>query len=412
MSEGDGLTPKEEAINKPKARKRRLGNTLEKWEVAIVKAMFLRGGPFTIDQDILAYFTRPTRSINHRLIGEIRNEQKHKGVKPAVEEDLDTFLATWPDIDHETGLNVRGDELLIKAREAMIAAVQTFNSAGLTFRAELYIVTAIIAWTYLLHAWFKREGIDYRHSGWKTKQGADKYWELGHCLKQGKCPARDGVARNLEFLIEIRHEIEHRSTNRIDDALGAKLQSCALNFNDLIKSEFGYQYGLEKRLPLALQFVSFGAEQRMAVKKASSLPKHIESSINAFEHGLTEEQVKDPAYRMTYGFLPMAAKKTGAADTAVKIVTPGSEEAGEIEKIILKEVNKERYPPGKVVSKVRNAGFPKFNMHQHTILWKEMDAQKEGKGYGCIGDYGNWVWFDRWVEVVLAYCEKHGDKYQ
>src|SRR5690606_26706574 len=144
--------------------------------------------------------------------------------------DLDAFLSTWPDIDHVTGLSVRGDELLIKAREAMIAAVQTFNSAGLTFRAELFIVTAIIAWTYLLHAWFRREGIDYRYTGQKTKEGADKYWELGHCLKQGKCPAKGGVAKNLEFLIEIRHEIEHRSTSRIDDALGAKLQACALNF--------------------------------------------------------------------------------------------------------------------------------------------------------------------------------------
>ncbi len=46
----------------------------------------------------------------------------------------------------------------------MIAAVHTFNSAGLTFRAELFIVTAIIAWTYFLHAWFKREGIEYRRA--------------------------------------------------------------------------------------------------------------------------------------------------------------------------------------------------------------------------------------------------------
>ena len=35
-----------------------------------------------------------------------------------------------------TGLSLRGDELLIKAREAMIAAVHTFNGAGLHFRAE------------------------------------------------------------------------------------------------------------------------------------------------------------------------------------------------------------------------------------------------------------------------------------
>ena len=400
-----------EVSKKLKSTKRRRGNTLEKWEVAIVKAMFQRGNLFTNDQDILAYFTRPTRSINHRLIGEIRNEAKHKAIRLASEDDLDAFLAIWPDIDHETGLSVRGDELLIKAREAMIAAVQTFNSAGLTFRAELFIVTAIIAWTYLLHAWFKREGVDYCYSGQKTKEGADRYWELGHCLKQGRCPAKGGVARNLEFLIEIRHEIEHRSTSRIDDALGAKLQSCALNFNELLKSEFGAQYGLEKRLPLALQFVSFGAEQRIALKKASGLPKHIEASINAFEHGLTEEQFKDPAYRMSYGFVPIAAKKPGASDAAVQIVTLGSEDAGEVEKIILKEVNKHRYPPGKVVSKVNAAGFPNFKVHHHTQLWKSMDAQNEGKGYGCIGDYGNWVWFDRWVDIVVEHCEKQGKIY-
>lgn len=401
-----------EVSKKLKPTKRRRGNTLEKWEVAIVKAMFQRGSLFTNDQDILAYFTRPTRSINHRLIGEIRNEAKHKTIRPASEDDLDAFLAIWPDIEHETGLSVRGDELLIKAREAMIAAVQTFNSAGLTFRSELFIVTAIIAWTYLLHAWFKREGVDYCYSAQKTKEGADRYWDLGRCLKQARCPATGGVARNLEFLIEIRHEIEHRSTSRIDDALGAKLQSCALNFNELLKREFGAQYGLEKRLPLALQFVSFGAEQRIALKKASGLPKHIEASINAFEHGLTEEQFKDPAYRMSYGFVPIAAKKPGASDAAVQIVTLGSEDAGEVEKIILKEVNKDRYPPGKVVSKVNAAGFPKFKVHHHTQLWKSMDAQNEGKGYGCIGDYGNWVWFDRWVDVVVQHCEKQGETYR
>jgi len=391
--------------------KRRKGNTLERWEVALVKTMLSKDE--YNDQDILAYFTRPTRSVNHRLIGEIRTEAKHKSVKAASDEDLEAFLATWPDIDHETGLSVRGDELLIKAREAMIAAVQTFNAGGLTFRSELYIVTAIIAWTYLLHAWFKREGVDYKYPGQKTKAGEDRYWDLGHCLKQGKCPAEDGVVKNLEFLIEIRHEIEHRTTNRIDDALGAKLQSCALNFNDFLKKEFGAQYGLEKRLPIALQFVSFGTEQISALKKASGLPKSLETTIDAFENGLTDEQMKDPAYRMSYGFVPMTAKKPGAADVAVSIVPSGSAEANEIEKIILKEVNKARFPPGKVVEKVNAAGFPNFKMHDHTVLWQDLDGKNPGKGYGCQGDYkGTWVWFDRWVDRVIEHCEQEGERYR
>jgi hypothetical protein len=160
--------------------KRRRGHKLERWEVALVKAMLDRGG--YNDQDILAFFTRPTRSINHRSIGEIRTERKHKNVKGASTAELDAFLATWPDVDPQSGLSLRGDELLVKAREAMIAAVHTFNGAGLHFRAELFIVTAIIAWTYLLHAFFRREGADYRYFKIvdgkreieKTQNGADK----------------------------------------------------------------------------------------------------------------------------------------------------------------------------------------------------------------------------------------------
>lgn len=294
----------------------------------------------------------------------------------------------------------------------MIAAVQTFNSAGLTFRSELFIVTSIIAWTYILHAWFKRQGIPYKYPDGKTKGGADKYWDLGKCLDSPKCPVPSGVKLNLEFLIEIRHEIEHRSTNRIDDALGAKLQACAINFNDFLKKEFGAQYGLEKRLPLALQFVTFGTEQIAAIKKSSSLPKHLEASISDFEKTLSEEQMRDPAYRMSFGFIPVASKKPGAADRAVQIVDPGSEDASEIEKIIFKEVNKNRYTPKKIVEIVQASGYPRFNITAHTKLWKEKDAKNPSKGFGCVGDYGNWVYFGKWLAEVKAHCEAAGETYK
>ena len=171
------------------------GHRLERWEIALVKAMLERGG--YNDQDVLAYFTRPTRSVNHRVIAETRTATKHKAVKTASQEDLDEFLSTWPDVDPQTGLSLQGDELLIKAREALIAAVHTFNGAGLNFRAELFIVTTIIAWTYLLHAYFRREGIDCRYYKTvsrnreveKTKCGAEKFWELGRCLRDDKCPS-------------------------------------------------------------------------------------------------------------------------------------------------------------------------------------------------------------------------------
>jgi hypothetical protein len=135
--------------------------SLENWEITLIKTMISEKK--WNDQDILAHFTRPTRSINHARISAIRKGTRYAALKPASSAELEAFLSTWPDVDPQTGLSLRGDELLLKAREAMMAAVHVFNGAGLTFRGELFIVTATIAWTYLLHAWFKKGGIDYRY---------------------------------------------------------------------------------------------------------------------------------------------------------------------------------------------------------------------------------------------------------
>lgn len=51
------------------------GQTLGRWEVGPIKAILARGG--YDDQEILAHFTRPTRTLNHRLIGEVRQEARY-----------------------------------------------------------------------------------------------------------------------------------------------------------------------------------------------------------------------------------------------------------------------------------------------------------------------------------------------
>ncbi len=397
---------------------RKRGNRLERWEIAIIKAM-VADGRWPNDQDILAYFTRPTRSVNHRVIAEIRTGTKHAAVKAVPADDLDRFLSSWPELDPETGLSLRGDELLIKAREAMIAAVHTFNGAGLTFRAELFIVTAVIAWTYLLHAWFRREGVDYRHTKnqngqkivVKTPSGADKYWELGQCLRHSHCPVEQGARDNLTFLLDLRHEIEHRSTNRIDDAVSAKLQACCINFNDAIKTLFGAQYALERRLPIALQFVTFSPDQRSILKKASGLPRHVEMMMNEFEDRLTPEQQADPRYAFRVFMVGRTANRTPSADMAVEIVAPDSEIAEKFN-IALKEVEKKKYLPKEIVNQMKAEGWDRFTMNSHTQLWKRLEAKDPAKGYGAIAVGKTWCWYDTWLNRVREECEQHPQLYR
>lgn len=379
---------------------RRPGNTLERWEVSLVKAMLARN---IIPQDIQAYFSRPTRSINHARILEIRDGAKHRGVKQASDEELDAYLSSWPDLDPTTGLNARGDELLIKAREAMIAAVHTFNGAGLMFRAEIFIVVSVIAWTYLLHAYYKREGIDYRYRRkgeiQLTPNGAEKYWELGQCLATNHCPLDRGTIHNLNFLLEIRHEIEHRSTEIIDDALSAKLQACCINFNDALKQLFGDRFSLEKTLPIALQFVSFDGAQRVALAK-QNLPGHIASAMDNFHQALTLEEQEDPRFRYRVAFVPKVTGRATNADLSIEFIRPGSEEAREVERVLLKEVERQKYLPSKIVGKIRNSGHPAFNLTDHSALARQLGAKAPAKGFGVFVAK-TWYWYDCWFDQIL-----------
>ena len=394
--------------------KRRRGHHLERWEVALVKAMLVKQR--YNDQDILAYFTRPTRTINHRLISEIRSGKKHKQLNAASNTELDEFLSNWPNVDVETGLSLRGDELLVKAREAMIAAVHNFNSAGIHFRAEIFITTAVISWTYLCHAWFKREGIDYRYrrNGQveTLPSGAEKYWELGKCLKQQKLPIPEPAKQNLLFLLDIRHDIEHRCTDKIDDTLGPAMQACCINFNVHIKDWFGEQFGLEKRLPIALQFVTFSTSQAAGLKGTSKVPANIDGAIDKFYGGLSEEVLKDPAFAYRVAFVPKLGSKAKKSDLAVEFVRADSTEATDINKILLKEIDKSRHTASQIVKQLNEQGFPKFTQHNHTQLWKDLEAKNPSKGFGREGDYkGTWVWFDNWLERVRAHCEENRKKY-
>src|SRR5438552_4831296 len=176
------------------------------------------------DQEILPYFSRPGRSINHRVIGEIKNGSQFRDVEMATEEELRVFRERWYFYSVKSGKQREIEELVLKARESQISAIQIFNNPAINFRAETFIVLSVIAWTYLFHAFFKKRAIDYRYykeadgirSVELTKDGLERYWELTACLDAKQCQLTDPVKENLRYLIEVRNSIAHRFTGNID----------------------------------------------------------------------------------------------------------------------------------------------------------------------------------------------------
>jgi hypothetical protein len=273
-----------------------------------------------------------------------------------------------------------------------------------------------IAWTYLLHAYYRKSKIEYRYFSQKgnkkrfdkTKKGAYKYWELAKCLNDQNSPIDKYTANNLRFMIGIRNEIEHQMTTSIDMSLSAKFQACCLNYNEYIKQLFGNNKSIDKYLPFSLQFSSISHEQFDLLQNNKELPSHIKTFIEEFESELSDEEYKNPKFAYRVLFIPKTANRKGQADKVIEFIKSDSELAKNVNHkyTVIKETERPKFLPKTIVEIVKKEGFTKFSIHKHTKLWKTMDAKNPSKSLG-IQVEKNWYWYEQWLHQVREYCKKN-----
>jgi hypothetical protein len=312
------------------------------------------------------------------------------------------------------------EELIHKSREAALAAVQIFNNPQITFKSEMFIVLMNIAWTYMLHAHFRKLGIEYRYFKQngrnrrfdRTTKGAYKYWELERCLNEKPCPVDRDSANNLRFLVGIRHEIEHQMTTKIDASFSAKFQACCLNYNEHIIKFFGSEHAIDKHLAFSLQFSSIAKEQATQLQAQPSLPTHIKSFVEGFEGALTDEEFNSPKFAYRVLFVAKTANRKGQADEVIEFVKADSELAKNVNEryAVIKETERPKLRPKTIVDGMKKEGFPKFGMQHHTVLWQENDAKNPAKGLGTNVE-GSWFWYETWLDQVRDHCRKNSAKF-
>lgn len=312
-------------------------------------------------------------------------------------------------------------ELLKKSNEAALSAIQVFNNPNIRFKSETFIVLTVIAWTYLLHAYYRQQKIEYRYfertpSGSRrfirTEDGAYRHWDLSKCLDAKECPLKPDTVLNLRFLLGLRNEIEHRMTNRLDDYLSARYQAACINYNEAIKDLFGDAYAIASHLTYCLQLSALSDGQVAQFSKAEGLAPNIRSYIERFDAELSEDDFNSPRFAYRVIFVPKLVNHKGQADHVVEFVRADSELAKSLntEYAVIKETERAKFRPMSIVTMMRDEGFPRFNMHHHTLLWKQLDGKNSAKGFG-VEIQGQWYWYERWVDVVRNHCRSNGASY-
>lgn len=326
------------------------------------------------------------------------------------------------------GLPVGVKTLLLKAREAAILAVETYNRPTATFRSGAYIVLMVIAWTALFHAIFlqKHKKPFYRKKNSKRFERIDgdyKTWELAECVRQFYGANNPSEKENLTFFIGLRNKIEHRSLPQLDSEIFGECQSLLINFEDLLCSEFGRSYALKTGLVYALQFshVLQTTQSKAMTKLTEKQYQGVKSYIQSFRSALSDDVGKDLKYSFRVFLVPKVNNHIKSADVAVEFVKYDPSRPEEMKKYehlvtFIKEkqvpiVNLGYLKPGQVTRQVSARTGKKFNSYDHQLCHRHFHVRPQGGATDptstdtryCVYDdaHGDYVYKPEWVEFLI-----------
>lgn len=380
-------------------RMRKREGRLTTEEEGIVKALLSQGWR---NQDIQALIsTGRNATINSARITEVK---QNSAISPAGDEVVKFYKLKKQSFDPRTGLNIFHDERLIRAREAMIVAVQIFNSPTLKFKTEIFAVLAHIAWTYLMHEYHVRRKV-------KIIGDDGRSLLLSQMLRRNDCPLSAGIKRNLEAMTTIRNEVEHKILGQGDFTFLPIFQACCLNFDKIISELFGVALSLQSELAFSLQFAKMNIEQLSGLQKYA-IPDHILALDARLQEGLTEEELADLEYQFKVVYTLDSASKSRAH---IQFVHPDSAEGKEISNVLVKyKTADDLYPykPNKVVKLVSQRSGRKFTSHNHTQAWRLYAArprhgaknpEETNKDY-CIYHpaHGDYTYSEKWIEHLVS----------
>ena len=210
------------------------------------------------------------------------------------------------------------------SKDEALLAVELYNSRRQPRRLEAFYVHMHLAWLYLLHAKFRRDGIDFRY--WRDGRlervdGEPKTWELARCIEE-EWDEIHPVRKNLELSIALRNKIEHRyaSLDPIADRTAGYAQAMLVNFERTLIDTFGASEGIggELRFPIFVSAITAG-EMEEAIRQQARVPAGVRNLLADFESGLSESVTTDQRYEFRIRLIPQTGPRADS-DLAISFV--------------------------------------------------------------------------------------------
>lgn len=322
------------------------------------------------------------------------------------------------------------------ARREATLAVRLFNDPIEPRSFEAFVVHMHVAWLYLLHARFARDGVEFRYRRrhnprqFERVDGEHKRWELARCAEERWSDADDPVRRNLEFFIALRNRIEHRhdhTDRQLSEAVSGHAQALLLNFEHELTSTFGTQHSLATVLRFPVFIGSFTPEgERALIALRDRLPAALKRFIAEYHSGLPESVSSDDRFELRLNVVLQVSKASDALAiqfTRWDDMSPeervAAELLGKTGRTIVREqqrrvVGHGLLRPGEAQHKVAEAVPYVFTSHHFLRAWQikgirppkgDLRPERTDEKY-CVYDalsrsYG---FTDAWVKWLIKNC--------
>ncbi len=286
----------------------------------------------------------------------------------------------------------RWTSTLDAARREATLAVRLYNDPAEPRAFEAFVVHMHVAWLYLLHARFARDGIDIRYRRrdnprrFEKIDGEHKRWELAKCAAERWSDADDPVRKNLEFFIALRNRIEHRhdhTDRQLSEAVSGHAQALLLNFERELTTAFGPDKSLATILRFPVFIGSFTAEgERALVALRERLPSSLKRFIADYHSGMPESVTGDNRFQLRLQVVLQAGKSSDALavqftrwDDMSEEEKAAAELLGRRGQTIVREqqrrvVGHGLMKPGEAQEKVAEALPYVFNSHHFLCSWQ------------------------------------------
>ncbi len=248
----------------------------------------------------------------------------------------------------------RWHHMVMAGREEAFQAVEIHNNPLSLRPLEGFLVHIHIAWLYVLHAGFDKDGIDYHYrlpnGRYEKVDGDAKSWDLTKSIKTRWPNSADPVRANLELTAALRNKVEHRYERGLQVISYGFTQALTLNLENELVGVFGARYSIADKVHLPVSLSAYTREGAAAMIAAQAkLPKRLRDWIIDYRSRLTEDVQTNKAFEFRIEITQKRAPKS-EADLAVEFVrledlTPEEVDAYEALERTGRVIIREKQPP-------------------------------------------------------------------